>query len=861
MGDNKVAIEVTGKNSSKQTFEDIKKDSKGLGDIIKQSFKDAASAATNTFKGMGSSIKESFISAGTTFGKVASGIKSVARDMGSYIKENWKQISISAGLAAIGLERLIRRVADQGEALDKLSFSLNMSSQELRNLAVETTNAGFSVEEVIGLFKEAQKQGADTGVELKKFANFWDMVGDATGDNSLALAEASVGLRAMKIELNNLNTTLPAFGYMQTKTTIGTMGFLQIIERLAPNLIKMKLGLNETAAIFGFLESKGLVGRKAISAFDQAVGKSKGNQKEFFKLLGMTKDDMDKYNAAVLASGSVIEQMAAANDAHITSMQKVNAEYEKMLLKHGMTIESFNIIVPILGVVATAVGSLATVIPLATGVFGSLGTAMGVTAGIAALTVGSVLLAVGAWGWAIYEIIKYSGDINYNVDLLADYLSDKMMEIKDAIAKNLGDIKFHYNMAVSDTADWIESVVSAYRDIPYNIRLIWDTVKSYWGDLKSYVINAASGIYQGIQTWMVDRFNQAAQKIYTIINGIRAAWQALKGILVTNSIIPDMVDEILSHFGRMNVGIMKETNEATKGITKAFQISGMPTGMENPEAIAGMVSKQTGPAPTRKDDIKRQQEDAKQLAIQREYDNMTMLQQLQVEKEKELALARKYGQETKDIEAYWNEKINDERMRQAEDQKAKEEKVHQENLEMIKKFEDAKLAIQKKAKENEAKIWDQRAAIATQFSSTLKALNDVTAERNQTLVAAIKLAGIAEATINTYVAATKALAELGPIAGPIMAGAIVTQGLAMVAAITETKLAEGGIITRPTRALVGEAGPEAVIPLSRMGRLGGGDHFNVSLTGPFMGTIREANRWARKMYDAEKRLRQRYGEL
>ena len=35
-------------------------------------------------------------------------------------------------------------------------------------------------------------------------------------------------------------------------------------------------------------------------------------------------------------------------------------------------------------------------------------------------------------------------------------------------------------------------------------------------------------------------------------------------------------------------------------------------------------------------------------------------------------------------------------------------------------------------------------------------------------------------------------------------------------------LANGGIVTGPTLALIGEAGPEAVIPLDRMGSMGGG---------------------------------------
>jgi hypothetical protein len=39
------------------------------------------------------------------------------------------------------------------------------------------------------------------------------------------------------------------------------------------------------------------------------------------------------------------------------------------------------------------------------------------------------------------------------------------------------------------------------------------------------------------------------------------------------------------------------------------------------------------------------------------------------------------------------------------------------------------------------------------------------------------------------------------------------------------KLADGGLITRPTMALVGEAGPELVIPLDRLGGMGGGDTY------------------------------------
>jgi hypothetical protein len=41
-------------------------------------------------------------------------------------------------------------------------------------------------------------------------------------------------------------------------------------------------------------------------------------------------------------------------------------------------------------------------------------------------------------------------------------------------------------------------------------------------------------------------------------------------------------------------------------------------------------------------------------------------------------------------------------------------------------------------------------------------------------------------------------------------------------------MANGGIVTGPTLALIGEAGPEAVVPLSDMGKMGGNVTVNIN---------------------------------
>jgi hypothetical protein len=69
-----------------------------------------------------------------------------------------------------------------------------------------------------------------------------------------------------------------------------------------------------------------------------------------------------------------------------------------------------------------------------------------------------------------------------------------------------------------------------------------------------------------------------------------------------------------------------------------------------------------------------------------------------------------------------------------------------------------------------------------------------------------KAFAIAQATVNTYEAAAKAL-TVGPIIGEILAAIVIAAGLADVAAITSTQpqgLAKGTRITKPTLAMIGE---------------------------------------------------------
>ena len=83
----------------------------------------------------------------------------------------------------------------------------------------------------------------------------------------------------------------------------------------------------------------------------------------------------------------------------------------------------------------------------------------------------------------------------------------------------------------------------------------------------------------------------------------------------------------------------------------------------------------------------------------------------------------------------------------------------------------------------------------------------------------------------------KALASLftNPTAGiAVGVGLIALGAILKNIKLTNVKLADGGIVSGPTRALIGEAGPEAVIPLHKLDNMIGGNQ-NIFVTGVLSG--------------------------
>lgn len=344
----------------------------------------------------------------------------------------------------------------------------------------------------------------------------------------------------------------------------------------------------------------------------------------------------------------------------------------------------------------------------------------------------------------------------------------------------------------------------------------WESIKAkgiaIWTAVRDGVVGTVIGIYEGIKKWMVDKLNAILEPIRGFADSVVGIFTRLKDILVTHSIVPDMVEEIGDHMRMLDKNMVAPSRAAARGTWQTFR------------ELAGQMS-----------------ETASTISN-------TMLST--------------FNSVTSSLSNAMATQII-----QGNDWKKTMESVAISALAAMINL-GAQLVVQYAAQEV--------VYAATMASHSAVSLAAATAEvgimetKNATILAGEAATGsgvvaiwtsVSGAVVGAFGAMTGAIATfftgtiipmfaavgevvigfLSSIAGaldisifgapfsiPVWAAVgLVAAAVGVISAFAFGAFAEGGIITRPTMALMGEAGPEAVIPLSKLGQMNGGGQTTV----------------------------------
>ncbi len=340
-----------------------------------------------------------------------------------------------------------------------------------------------------------------------------------------------------------------------------------------------------------------------------------------------------------------------------------------------------------------------------------------------------------------------------------------------------------------------------------------------WDSVKTSIVGTAKGLYEGIVEWLVNKLSAVTSKVQGIVELVAKPFEWLKNHLVDHSVVPDMVRDIGRHMQNLDVAMTAPARNATVATAKIFEGLAFTT-QDAMNQVVSTINFAWGSATQGVSQALAQMTTAQvnwaQVGIQIGQQFLSAMINQIISLMTQWALAAVFGQ-----------------------------KAHT-------AMETAKTAATVAG--NAARLGTTLATNKAMLASVTTTIAGFGAVGNAAMaVMAAALEGVV-----AFMMAVAASVSYVPIVGQALAGAIivgattaqltgaagiiaataalnVALGGATVAATTAlaTPLASGGIVTGPTFALIGEAGPEAVIPLSRAG--GFGDrrptHVHVHLNG------------------------------
>lgn len=526
--------------AAEEAFGQISEEARGSADETTEAFDDVADDV-NTALG------------GITFDAVADGIR-----------DNIGKITLAAAGAAAGAEGFARSQQDLSFATATLSTQTGLTESEVRDLATSLSDATFPLDDVLELLEIGAQRGLEGADSLANYASFWDMVGDATGENGVALGKAGVALAAIGIELGNETEALDAFGFIANETTQDVGDFLTFIERTGPQLRDLGLDVNQTAGLLQAMERElGMSGRMARTEFRKAVSAADGDLGEMLKTLGLSEDQFSEYADAVEGSSSVIIDNAAAFADTRTPMQNIQSELADLAFRFPQVSEAAGLLAAPLAAVGPAALGITQGVKAA-----SLAKA-GLTKTIAGLSKGLLFLAKTILMNPIFLI----GAVLIGLAILVFKFREEIVEFLvgafEMISERASEFFDFLKGAFSAGVDALVGFFTNLRDSAIEIvQRIFDVYKRIWGAIFNTVRNIVSRVRDFVARALEAARDRAVSAVQRLFDRAKEIFGNLLGF------VRELPGRILSALGNMG-NLLRGAGRAIMdgllgGITKGF---------------------------------------------------------------------------------------------------------------------------------------------------------------------------------------------------------------------------------------------------------------------------------------------------
>jgi len=479
-------------------------------DVADSAFSEAAAAAADA----GDQMSAEFSDASAEMQQSLDSVD--GSGLADRISENLGAITVGGAVAGAALEGFARAQRDTRVDARNLAAALDLDADAMMRLSSSTSNATFPLEDVVALMRTAAQRGLEGGDALVDFANFWDAIGDATGESGVALGAASVALGQVGIDAGNEAKALDAFGFIMNNTGMRVGDFLKFIEKAGPDLNDLGLDIDQTAGLLSAMERElNLSAKMARGEFNKAVAESDGDLGVLLETLGLSEETLADYTAAVEGSGGAISDNADRFAAARTPIENATAAIEAQMFAMPALAEAASFLSAPLAAIGPAAMGFTHGLSAITSIRGGFTKALGAMRG-AFVKLGAAILAN-----PIFLIAALVIGIAIVLYKFRDEIIDALVGAWEFVKEKLGAL-----------IDWFKNV------IPDAIAAVIDFVKDNW-PLILAIITGPIGL---AVKFIVDNWDRIKE---TISNAVQAVRDAIRrGFDAIRNFIRTSIDRI-----------------------------------------------------------------------------------------------------------------------------------------------------------------------------------------------------------------------------------------------------------------------------------------------------------------------------
>ena len=388
---------------------------------------------------------------------------------GAEVKKFEKEVldaskKVGAGLTAIGGAAIL--LADNSRKLNadlgRTALQLDVTTEEMRALALETTNITYPLDDVVATFDLLTRAGMRNTAEMQRTGNALSDLGTAFDYSATELADMLIpAFNAFDVPLGEVDQHIDAFAHLLRNTTVDLSDYAAMVNYLAPQLDTMNLSIEDSVAVMEALADKGIQGGAATREFRKAATAAEGDVKKFYEALGLTADEVEVYAREVRDATGMTKEYAAIAETQFGTLDHLKQTWSELSFQIGSAIEPFEGVAvaittlggimvglgPAIQLVSAAKTAYTTVTTVATAATTAFTAAlMANPAALAAVAIGAVAISLGAYFLAARKATDASEDLNKTAKSAIEVAKENIRTKEIDIEKTKTQIEWHRQM-------------------------------------------------------------------------------------------------------------------------------------------------------------------------------------------------------------------------------------------------------------------------------------------------------------------------------------------------------------------------------------------------------------------------------